>query len=235
MEDQPQRPTRSLANRVAIVTGAGSKGIGIGNGRAAAILLAEAGASVVCVDLSEEDANGTVDMIVTDGKGKGLAITGDVTNEEQCRQLVKKTIEKYGRLDILVNNVGVMGAKGTAEDVDMIEWEKSMRINVSSMVMMAKYSIPEMVKNEGQWKGSIVNLASVAGIRGGTPSLLYPTSKGAVVNLTRAMAVHHAPQGIRVNCVSTDSKLWCGLLMLTTSGVSRHALYTDDVQRRNDG
>jgi len=201
MADQPQRPTRSLANRVAIVTGAGSKGDGIGNGRAAAILLAEAGASVVCVDLLLEDANGTVEMILADGKGAGLAITGDVTNEEQCKEVVKRTIEKYGRLEILVNNVGIMGAKGTAEDVDMIEWEKSMRVNVSSMVMMAKYSIPEMVKNEGQWKGSIVNLASVAGIRGGTPSLLYPTSKGAVVNLTRAMAVHHAPQGIRVNCV----------------------------------
>jgi NAD(P)-dependent dehydrogenase (short-subunit alcohol dehydrogenase family) len=204
MANQPQRPTRSLANRVAIVTGAGSKGDGIGNGRAAAILLAEAGASVVCVDLSLEDANGTVAMIMADGKGAGLAITGDVTDEEQCKEIVKKTAKKYGRLDILVNNVGIMGAKGTAEDVDMVEWEKSMRVNVSSMVMMAKYSIPEMVNNEGQWKGSIVNLASVAGIRGGTPSLLYPTSKGAVVNLTRAMAVHHAPQGIRVNCVCSD-------------------------------
>lgn len=233
--EEPKRPTRSLVNRVAIVTGAGSKGTGIGNGRAAAILLAEAGASVVCLDLSQEDAEGTVKMILADGKGAGLAITGDVTNEEQCKEIVRKTVEKFGRLDILVNNVGIMGPKGTAEEVDMVEWEKSMRVNVSSMVMMSKYSIPEMVKNEGQWKGSIVNLASVAGIRGGTPSLLYPTSKGAVVNLTRAMAVHHAPQGIRVNCVSTVSKLWCGLLMLTTSGVSRHALYTDDVQRRNDG
>lgn len=229
--EEPQRPTRSLANRVAIVTGAGSKGAGIGNGRAAAILLAEAGASVVCVDLSQEDADGTVKMILADGKGAGLAITGDVTNEERCKEIVKNTIEKFGRLDILVNNVGIMGAKGTAEDVDMIEWENSMRVNVSSMVMMSKYSIPEMVKNEGQWKGSIVNLASVAGIRGGTPSLLYPTSKGAVVNLTRAMAAHHAPQGVRVNCVSAHRSLVT--IELTRSGLSRYALYPDDVWRRN--
>lgn len=204
MADQPQRPTRSLVNRVAIVTGAGSKGDGIGNGRAAAVLLAEAGATVVCVDLSLEDATRTVNMIHADGKGAGMAITADITNEEQCKEIVKKTVEAHDRVDILVNNVGIMGAKGTAEEVDMVEWEKSMRVNVSSMVMMAKYCIPEMAKNKGesQWKGAIVNLASVAGIRGGTPSLLYPTSKGAVVNLTRAMAVHHAPQGIRVNCVS---------------------------------
>lgn len=229
----PQRPTRSLANRVALVTGAGSKGTGIGNGRAAAILLAEAGASVVCVDLSQEDAYGTVNMILADGKGEGLAITGDVTNEEQCREIVEKTVEKYGRLDILVNNVGIMGAKGTAEDVDMMEWENSMRVNVSSMVMMSKFSIPEMVKNEGQWKGSIVNLASVAGIRGGTPSLLYPTSKGAVVNLTRAMAVHHAAQGIRVNCVSAHGKPSSGGIEVTRSGLPRHALYSHDVRGRH--
>jgi len=85
----------------------------------------------------------------------------------------------------------------------MGRWEKAMRVNVSSMVMMSKYAIPEMVKGkEGQLvKGAIVNIASVAGLRGGTPQLLYPTSKGAVVNLTRAMALHHAKQGIRVNCV----------------------------------
>jgi len=93
------------------------------------------------------------------------------------------------------------GATGTAKEVDMEQWAKSMEINVASMVMMAKYAIPEMEKNEGQWRGSIVNIASVAGIRGGNPHLLYPTSKGAIVNMTRAMAVHHGPQGIRVNCV----------------------------------
>lgn len=196
-----QRPTRSLVGRVAIVTGAGSKGDGIGNGRAAAILLAEAGASVVCVDLSEIDAQRTAQMIIVEDKGQAVYLTADVAQEVQCKIIVDKTIAKYGRLDILVNNVGINGPKGTAETVDMNEWDTGMRINVSSMVMMAKYAVPEMAKNTGQWKGSIVNLASVAGLRGGTPNLLYPTSKGAVVNMTRAMADHHAAQGIRVNCV----------------------------------
>ena len=196
-----QRPTRSLAGRVAIVTGAGSKGDGIGNGRAAAILLAEARASVVCVDLSEADAARTAEIIQEEGKGKAIAVTVDVTKEDQCKSVVEKCVAEYGRLDILVNNVGIMGPKGNATTVEMDEWDVGMRVNVNSMVMMVKYSVPYMEKNEGQCRGSIVNLASVAGLRGGTPSLLYPTSKGAIVNMTRAMASHHASQGIRVNCV----------------------------------
>jgi len=159
----------------------------------------------VCVDLCEEDAEATVAMISADTSGSrdGYALVGDISREEVCRDIVEKTVAKYGRLDILVNNVGVMGAAGTAETVDMVAWEKSMTINVSTMVMMAKYAIPEMRKNDGTkgWKGSIVNIGSVAGLRGGTPSLLYPTSKGAIVNMSRAMAVHHAGEGIRVNCV----------------------------------
>lgn len=83
--------------------------------------------------------------------------------------------------------------------VDMTAWAKGMEINVASMVMMSKYAIPAMTQNSNSrgYKGVMVNMASVAGLRGGTPSLLYPTSKGAVVNLTRAMAAHHAPDGIR--------------------------------------
>ena len=81
----------------------------------------------------------------------------------------------------MVNVVGIGGATGTAVEVDMAHWARSMEINVATMVLMAKYAIPEMEKNEGQWRGSIVNIASVAGIRGGNPHLLYPTSKGAIV------------------------------------------------------
>jgi NAD(P)-dependent dehydrogenase (short-subunit alcohol dehydrogenase family) len=208
----PTRPNRSLKGKVAIVTGAGALEGGIGNGRAASILLAEDGCSVICVDMKKELAEATVSMIEKEGKGAAIALSADVTKAEDCQNIVKSAISKYGRLDILVNNVGIGGAKGTAEDVDMVEWTKSMEINVSSMVLMAKYSIPEMKKNEEQWRGSIVNLGSVAGIRGGTPSLLYPTTKGAVVNMTRAMAFHHAPDGIRVNCVCPGRflKIWYG-------------------------
>ncbi|KAF2673751.1 2-(S)-hydroxypropyl-CoM dehydrogenase [Microthyrium microscopicum] len=199
------RPSRSLKGYVAIVTGAGSADEGIGNGRASAILLAEAGCSVVCVDLSATYAEKTASMIEADrtGSQSAIALSANVTDELQCKSIVQSTVEKYGRLDILVNNVGIMGAKGTAETVDMAEWDVGMRVNVSSMVMMAKYAIPEMKKNDNAkgWRGAIVNMGSITGLMGGAPSLLYPTSKGAVMNLTRSMANHHAPDGIRVNCV----------------------------------
>jgi NAD(P)-dependent dehydrogenase (short-subunit alcohol dehydrogenase family) len=201
--EQPVRPSRSLKGRVAIVTGAGALGDGIGNGRAAAILLAEDGATVICVDVAKDPVAKTVEMIEKDGKGVAVAALADVTKEEECKRIVDMALEKYGRVDILVNNVGVSGPKGTAVDVDMVEWARGMEINVASMVTMAKFAIPAMLKNEsdGYWKGSIVNLGSVAGLRGGTPNLLYPATKGAVVNMTRAMAAHHGKDGIRVNCV----------------------------------
>jgi NAD(P)-dependent dehydrogenase (short-subunit alcohol dehydrogenase family) len=125
----------------------------------------------------------------------------DVTKAGDCEAAVTKALEEFGKLDILVNNVGIAGATGTAVDVDMETWAKGLEINVTSMVQMAKYCIPTMQRNDGEMKGSIINMGSVAGLKGGTPHLLYPTSKGAVVNMTRAMAAHHAPDGIRVNCV----------------------------------
>lgn len=176
---------RSLENRVAIVTGAGSAGDGIGNGRAAALLLAEAGCAVVCVDMSQESAQLTVSMIESEGKGRATFMTGDISDEAVCKSIVDKTISIYGHLDILVNNVGIIGARGNATEVDMAGWETGMRVNVGSMVMMSKYAIPQMSKNEGEyWRGSIVNVGSVAGLMGGAPNLLYATSKGAVGNLT---------------------------------------------------
>lgn len=181
MAEEFPRPTRSLAGRVAIVSGAGAAGDGIGNGRATAILLAEAGAKVVCVDMALDLAQRTVELIEKDGHSNAIAVQANVTSEDDARNVVSKALEAFGRIDILVNVVGVGGAAGTAEDVDMVEWAKGMEINVASMVIMAKYCIPVMGRNEGQWRGSIVNIASVAGIRGGTPHLLYPTSKGAIV------------------------------------------------------
>jgi len=187
---------------VAIVTGAGCAGHGIGNGRAISLLLADDGCSVVCVDRNVEWATRTVEMVNKAGKGKAIVAQADVTSTDDCRRVVDLALSEYGRLDILINNVGIGGAAGTAVDVDMEQWAKGLEINVSSMVMMAKYAVPAMTKNSGdEIKGSIVNMGSVAGLKGGTPHLLYPTSKGAVVNMTRAMAAHHAPDGIRVNCV----------------------------------
>ncbi|KAG6853329.1 hypothetical protein C0991_005206 [Blastosporella zonata] len=201
----PPRPSRSLSGRVAIVTGAGSQSTGIGNGRAAAILLAEAGAHVVCADINLDWANTTVSMITSEfGHGTAVAIRADVTQSADCERTVDEALKWFGRLDILVNNVGIGGPQGTAVDVDPGQWAQGLEVNVTSMMLMAKFAVPVMERNKRDavsGRGVIVNIASVAGMMGGTPMLLYPTSKGAIVNMTRAMAAHHAPAGIRVNCV----------------------------------
>jgi NAD(P)-dependent dehydrogenase (short-subunit alcohol dehydrogenase family) len=159
-------PSRSLSGKVAIVTGAGCLGDGIGNGRAISILLADDGCDVMCVDLNEEWATKTVEMISSkSGRGRALPFRGDVTSANDCEAAVNLAIEKFGRLDILINNVGIGGAPGTAVDVDMAEWAKSMDINVGSMVQMSKYAIPAMTRNEGENKGNIVNMGSVAGLK----------------------------------------------------------------------
>ncbi|KAH6693878.1 2-(S)-hydroxypropyl-CoM dehydrogenase [Plectosphaerella plurivora] len=198
----PEPPSRSLHGKVAIVTGAGCAGDGIGNGRAISIMLADEGCNVVCVDRDLSWATKTADM--ANGKpnrGRCVPAQGDVTSKSDCESAVNLALAEFGRLDILVNNVGAAGAPGTAVDVDMEHWASSLELNVSSMVLMAKFSVPAMMRNEGEQKGVIINMGSVAGLKGGTPHLLYPTSKGAVVNMTRAMAAHHAKDGIRANCV----------------------------------
>jgi NAD(P)-dependent dehydrogenase (short-subunit alcohol dehydrogenase family) len=187
-----------MKGKVAIVTGAGSRGEGIGNGRAAAVLLAREGASVALVDAVPEWAEATRELVAAEG-GTCIVIPCDITVEEQAAAAVRRTVDRWGRLDVLVNNVGIAGPPGTAVEVDIAEWERALRVNVTSMVIMAKHAIPEMIRSGG---GSIVNLSSVAGLTGGHPSLLYPTSKGAIVNLTRAMAAHHGRDGIRVNAVA---------------------------------
>jgi NAD(P)-dependent dehydrogenase (short-subunit alcohol dehydrogenase family) len=188
-----------LQGKVAIVTGAGSRpGEGPGNGRAAAILLARAGARLVLADAVPEWAEDTHRMIAAEG-GTALVVAADVTRPEDCERIVEAGTRAWGRLDALVNNVGIGGARGTAETVDLEEWSHGLLVNVTSMMLMAKYAVPAM--RAGKAGGAIVNIASVAGLKGGHPHLLYPTSKGAVVNMTRAMAVHHAKDGIRVNCV----------------------------------
>ena len=187
-----------LAGRVAIVTGAGSRADGIGNGRAASILLARSGARVLLMDTVPEWAERTRAMITDEG-GTAVVALADVTRPADCEAAVAAAVKAWGRVDILVNNVGIAGPPGTAVEVDVEAWDHAMRVNVTSMMLMAKYAIPEMRK---QGAGAIINLSSVAGLTGGHASLLYPTSKGAVVNLTRAMASHHGEEGIRVNCIA---------------------------------
>jgi NAD(P)-dependent dehydrogenase (short-subunit alcohol dehydrogenase family) len=191
-------PQTGLKDKVAIVTGAGSRGDGIGNGRAAAILLAREGAKVALLDAVKEWAEATKAMIDAEG-GTSMVVVADVADPVSSAASVKATADAWGRLDILVNNVGVGGPTGNAVDVDIAAWDAAMRVNVTSMMLMAKHAIPEMRK---QGAGAIVNIASIDGLRGGNPSLFYSTSKGAVVNMTRSMAAHHGPEGIRVNCIA---------------------------------
>ena len=191
-------PDSGLKDKVAIVTGAGSRGDGIGNGRAAAILLAREGARVALLDAERDWAEATKAMIDQEG-GTSMVLVADVADAASCAQAVKATVDAWGRLDVLVNNVGIGGPAGNAVEVDPEAWDVAMRINVKSMMLMAKAAIPEMQRQGG---GAIVNIASIDALKGGNPSLFYSTSKGAIVNMTRSMAVHHGPDGIRVNCVT---------------------------------
>jgi len=185
-----------LEGMVAIVTGAGSRGPGVGNGKAAAVLFAREGARVALVDAVLDRAQETEAMI-REESGDAFAIEADVSRDTDCRRVVDETMQHYGRLDILHNNVGIGGA-GSVVDVDEETWDRIMRVNVKSMMLMSKHAVPVMAAGGG---GAIITIASLSALRprGLTP---YSTSKGAVIALTKAMAVDHAPQRIRVNCIS---------------------------------
>ena len=190
-----ERPGR-LEGKVAIVTGAGSRGPGVGNGKATAVLFAREGASVLLVDAQVERAEETLAMIEAEG---GIASTSqaDVTNEEDCKSMVDTAVERYGRLDVLDNNVGISLRK-TVPEVDMDDWDKVQSTNVRSMVLTSRHAIPRMIETGG---GSIVNISSGAGIEA-IGDAAYTTSKAAVIGLTIAMAGDHGREGIRVNCVA---------------------------------
>jgi NAD(P)-dependent dehydrogenase (short-subunit alcohol dehydrogenase family) len=185
-----------LAGKVAIVTGAGSRAEGIGNGRATAVLFAREGARVLCVDREKDKAEATRAMIAGEG-GEAAVFECDVTRSGDCRAMVDEAVRRWGRLDILDNNVGI-GGRATVVEVEEGDWDHMMRVNVTSMMLTSKHAIPVMAKGGG---GAIVNISSISALRprGLTP---YTVSKGAVIALTRAMAVDHAAQGIRVNCIA---------------------------------
>jgi NAD(P)-dependent dehydrogenase (short-subunit alcohol dehydrogenase family) len=186
-----------LAGKAAIVLGGGAAGEGIGNGRAAAILLARSGTQVLVVDQDRKLAERTVAMIKEDG-GTAAAHQADVTDNGQCRDMVAAALDHYGRLDFLDNNVGI-GSRGTVVDETPEAWRRVMQVNVETMFLASKHAIPAMIKTAG--RGAIVNISSIAALR---PRGLttYTTSKAAVIGLTRAMAIDHARDGIRVNCVA---------------------------------
>jgi NAD(P)-dependent dehydrogenase (short-subunit alcohol dehydrogenase family) len=185
-----------LAGKVAIVSGGGAKEDGIGNGRAAAILLARAGTRVLVADLDEKLAERTVEMIKAEG-GHAAAIGVDVTKEADCKRLVDAAVDRWGRLDFLDNNVGI-GSRGSVVDEQPAEYRRVMQVNVETMFLVSKHAIPAMVKTAKG--GAIVNISSISALR---PRGLttYTASKAAVIGLTQAMAVDHGKDHIRVNCI----------------------------------
>ena len=185
-----------LANKVAIISGGGAAGDGIGNGRAAAILLARAGTRVVVADRELKLAERTVEMIAGEG-GTAVAHAGDITSEADCKRLVDAAVGRWGRLDFLDNNVGI-GSRGSVVDEKPEDYRRVMQVNVETMFLLSKYAIPAMIKTAGG--GAIVNISSISALR---PRGLttYSTSKAAVIGLTQAMAVDHGRDHIRVNCI----------------------------------
>lgn len=186
-----------LTGKVAIVTGGGAAGDGIGNGRAASILLARAGANVLVVDRDLTLAERTVTMIEQEG-GTAAAVSYDVTQSAHCAAMVADAVKRWGRIDCLDNNVGI-GSRASVVDETEENWARVMQVNVDTMFLTCKHAIPAMIRTAQG--GAIVNLSSISALR---PRGLtaYSVSKGAVIALTKAMAVDHGPDGIRVNCVA---------------------------------
>ena len=184
-----------LEGKVAIVAGAGSQGSVMGNGKATAILFAREGARVLLVDSIEERALETLEVISAE-EGIASVFAADVTKAADCSALVEAAVQRYGRLDILHNNVGI-GGSGSVVDVSETDWDRVMAVNLKSMMLTSKYAIPRMVAAGG---GAIVNISSISAVRprGLTP---YSVSKGGVIALTQAMAIDHARDRIRVNCI----------------------------------
>src|ERR1700761_6008854 len=185
-----------LAGKVALISGGGAAGDGIGNGRAAAILLARAGVKVMVADRELALAERTAEMIRTEG-GAAAAIANDVTREADCKALVEATLDRFGRLDFLDNNVGI-GSRGSVVEEKPDEYRRVMQVNVETMFLLSKYAIPAMI--ETAKGGAIVNISSISALR---PRGLttYTVSKAAVIGLTQAMAVDHGRDNIRVNCI----------------------------------
>ncbi len=187
-----------LKDKVALVTGAGS-----GIGRAVALLFANEGASVAASDISGANARDTANMI-EESVGRGLALSGDVSNGEDAERMVSATVAEFGRLDILINSAGISARNALPEGASPEAiWDKVMDVNLKGTYLVSWYAVPEMEKVGG---GSIINLASTMGLVGypvgiGGGFNPYPPSKGGVIQFTRTLAIDSARKNIRVNCL----------------------------------
>lgn len=210
-----------LQNKIAIVTGGGT-----GIGRGIALMFAKEGAKVVVAGRRIEPLNETVSAIQSAG-GEALAVKTDVSLLEQVEAMVKQTIDKYGRVDILVNNAGVYLPHDAVSATEE-EWDKVISIDLKSVWLCSKSVIPQMITQGG---GKIINTASIAGLVGFAGSAFYCATKGAVVNLTREMALDYGSKNININAIApgviesdmtksllTDEAAKTGLLSQTPIG-----------------
>ncbi|WP_308493016.1 SDR family NAD(P)-dependent oxidoreductase [Microbacterium terrisoli] len=181
-----------LENKKAIVTG-GAGGIG----RATSLAFAAEGAAVAVVDLNQDAAAAVVDEIRAAG-GTALAIAADVSSEADIARVVATVHSEFGGIDVVFNNAGII-RRTTAVETTVEEWDRVFGVNVRAIFLMCKHVVPIMAAGGG---GSIVNTGSGWGLKGGGQAISYCASKGAVVNMTRALAIDHGPQGIRVNSVN---------------------------------
>ena len=188
-----------LANKVAIVTGAGTRSQNVsGVGVATAKAFADQGAKILIVDMDETAAQIT-ESAITEAGGEASIYVADVAHESGCRELVEAAVESYGKLDILMNSVGILG-RGSVMEIEEDSWQRVLDVNLKSMAFISKFAVPAMIDSGG---GSIINISSVDGIRAGmSHSITYAASKGGVIAMTRTMAVHHGRDNIRVNCIA---------------------------------
>lgn len=189
----------ALAGKIALVTG-GASGIG----RATALLFAREGAAVAIADINQA-GQAAAEEIVQSG-GRAIFEQADVTQAADCQRVVERTLREFGGIHVLFNNAGIM-RRASVVEISEEDWDRVMAVNVKSMFLMSRQVIPTMAEAGG---GSIINTASGWGLAGGPRAAVYCASKGAVVLLTKAMAVDHGPQKIRVNCIcpgDTDTRM----------------------------
>jgi NAD(P)-dependent dehydrogenase (short-subunit alcohol dehydrogenase family) len=212
-----RRALMRLADRVALITGAGS-----GIGRAAAILFSEEGAQVAVVDIDTKGGQETVDMITGNG-GKAIFIEADVSKEEDAERMIGDCVGAFGKLDILYNNAGISLLPTPTEELPIDQWDKAMDINAKAIFLACRQAIPLMKK---QGRGVIISTTSMSGVRPRPGAAAYAASKAAAIMFTKALAIELAPFGIRVNCVNpspTDTPM---AAMLATADANKAVLST---------
>ncbi len=186
-----------LKNKIAVVVGAGqSAGETIGNGRATAIRFARAGAQVLLVDRDIASAEETAQMIAQENSASVLG--ADITIEDDCRAIAETCVHRYGRIDILHNNVGTLRGDGGSVDLSGEDWQRLMDINLKGLFLTCKYVLPVM---RAQRSGVIVNISSTAAVCFRPRTLAYKITKAGINALTQNLALENAPYGVRVNAI----------------------------------